>query len=152
MTSKEMKILNMNYIKTFESFQDIKSEINDILAYLSDDNYRVNITNDIKRSILKDKFGDAYQTNYLIITIDKSGYPFKLNDIKNDISNLLSMIEDRYTLYSITITKIESTSTNEPIVKRPSELMCSNIPNAWNEIKDEIKSDISYFKLKFTDK
>lgn len=62
------------------------------------------------------------------------------------------MIEDRYTLYSITITKIESTSTNEPIVKRPSELMCSNIPNAWNEIKDEIKSDISYFKLKFTDK
>lgn len=42
----------MNYIKTFESFQDIKSEINDILAYLSDDNYRVNITNDIPPNII----------------------------------------------------------------------------------------------------
>lgn len=150
MTSEETKILNMNYIKTFESFQDIKSEITDILAYLSDDNYRVNITNDIKRSsTIKDKFGDAYQTNYLTITIDKLGHPFKLSDIKNDISNLLSMIEDRYALYSITITKLfDSPSTKG----RPSELICSNIPNAWNEIKDEIKSDISYFKLKFTDK
>lgn len=142
----------MKHLKLFESFNDIKVEIKDILAYLSDDSFEISITSDIKKSsAIKDKFGDPYQTEYLTILIDKlshqgqyssRGAPFNLNDIKNDISNLISMLGDRYKLYSIT------TPTPKGV---HAELMCTNLTNPWDEIKDELKTDIRFLKLKFTE-
>jgi hypothetical protein len=93
---------NMKYIKIFESFIDIESEIKEILAHLSDENFEISITRNHKD-----------ENESITILIDKikihdnqsmsRGMPFKFGDIKNDIEFLISMISDRYNFYSIEV-------------------------------------------------
>ncbi len=117
----------MKYIKLFESIKnDIVTEVKEILAYLSDDEFDIQVIEDGTK---------------LSVFIDKGGEIFEVSDIKGSIIQLLSMMEDRW--------KIQFTGTCDMIThynnsKRYQQKHISNNSNVYNKVINLFKRNYIY--------
>lgn len=154
----------MNYIKTYKMFEtadysddEIKSEMTDILADLSDNYFDCQIDTYLDSPYVK---GGQIKKRVPMasVVIDRRGQtdkgfhyrgvPFKIADIQSDIDNLISQISDRYKLNSVTISNMRSDSQKH-YSGYNIHVGSKTWTDPWKYVSDTTDYDVKWIKLEF---
>ena len=149
----------MRYIKSYKIFEsnddEIKSEVSDILADLSDNYFECQVHIYSASPYSKGKIRSNIQM--LSVFIDRKGHtdrgvfrgkPFRISEIQSDIDNLINQISDRCSLHAVTISNMRTESK-----KHHSgfniHIGDKTWTDPWEYVKDTTDFDVKWVKLEF---